>query len=330
MLLTHRACVTNVLQQSAAFPFRPRDRVLAVAPFSHATGFSVVANAALHAGATVVTMPRFAIKEFLRLIEEHRITAAIVVPPIVLALAKHPAVDHYDVSSLEWIGCGAAPLGAGLQQACAERLGRPVLQGYGMTEVTAGAALWPLSVPVVPGAAGQLLPGVQARIVDPTSGLDLGSGETGELWLRSPAAMVGYRRDAVATAATVDADGWLHTGDIARIDADGALFVVDRLKELIKVKAFQVAPAELEALLRTHPAIAEAAVVGIPDERAGERPKAFVVRASGVALTAAEVLAYVADRVAPHKRVHAVEFVDAIPTSPAGKTLRRMLRDHPR
>jgi acyl-CoA synthetase (AMP-forming)/AMP-acid ligase II len=327
VMLTHRACVTNVLQQLAAFPLLPRDRVLAVAPFSHAIGFSVVANAALHAGATVVTVPRFEIEAFLRLVEQHRITATIVAPPIVLALAKHPAVDHYDLSSLEWVGCGAAPLGAGLQQACADRLGRPVVQGYGMTEVTAGAALWPLDTPVVPGAAGHLLPGVQARIVDLASGFDLGPGETGELWLRSAAAMAGYFRDAAATAATVDPDGWLHTGDIARIDADGALFVVDRVKELIKVKGFQVAPAELEALLRTHPGIAEAAVVGIPDERAGERPKAFVVRASGVALTTEEVVAYVAERVAPHKRVHAVEFIDAIPTSPAGKTLRRMLRD---
>jgi acyl-CoA synthetase (AMP-forming)/AMP-acid ligase II len=171
------------------------------------------------------------------------------------------------------------------------------------------------------------MPGVQARVVDLASGVDLGPDETGELWLRSPAVMAGYRRDAAATAATVDADGWLRTGDIARIDADGALFVVDRVKELIKVKGFQVAPAELEALLRTHPGIAEAAVVGVPDERAGERPKAFVVQASGVGLTADEVVAYVAERVAPHKRVHTVEFVDVIPTSPAGKTLRRVLRD---
>ena len=172
-----------------------------------------------------------------------------------------------------------------------------------------------------------LLPGVRARIVHPTTGSDLGPGEAGELWLRSPAAMVGYLHDDAATAATVDSDGWLHTGDIARIDADGAVFVVDRVKELIKVKGFQVAPAELEAVLRTHPGIADAAVVGVPDEQAGERPKAFVVRAGGVPVGADEIVSYVAERVAAHKRVHDVEFVDAIPTSPAGKTLRRMLLD---
>jgi len=168
---------------------------------------------------------------------------------------------------------------------------------------------------------------VRARIVHPTTGSDLGPGETGELWLRSAAAMTGYINDSLATAATVDADGWLHTGDIARINADGAVFVVDRVKELIKVKGFQVAPAELEAVLRTHPSIADAAVIGVPDERAGERPKAFVVPAGDVPVGADEILAYVAERVAAHKRVHDVEFVDAIPTSPAGKTLRRMLRD---
>jgi len=152
--LTHRACVANVLQQSAAFRYSTIGRVLAVAPFFHAVGFAVIANAALHAGAAVVTMPRFEIETFLRLVEHHRITATVVVPPIVQALATHPAVDRYDLSSLAWIGCGAAPLDAALQQACARRICRPVVQGYGMTEVTAAAALWPLDTPVTPGAAG--------------------------------------------------------------------------------------------------------------------------------------------------------------------------------
>ena len=326
VMLSHRACVANVLQQRAAFTLFPDDRTIAVAPFFHATGFGVVANGAIYAGASVVTMPRFDLEAFLGLIEEHRATAMVVVPPIVLALAKHPAVDRYDLSSLRWVGCGAAPLGAELQEACARRLGRPVVQGYGMTEVTAGVAICEVGAPVRAGAAGQLLPNVQARIVDLESGSDRGPGEVGELWLRGPSTMAGYLRNPEATAATLDADGWLHTGDLARIDPDGALFIVDRLKELIKVKAFPVAPAELEAVLRAHPAIAEAAVVPVPDERAGEVPKAFVVRAGDVALSAEEVMAYVAERVAPHKRVRHVEFIDAIPTSPAGKTLRRLLK----
>ena len=323
VMLTHRACVANVLQQRAAIRLDPADRSLAVAPFFHATGFGVVANGALHAGATIVTMPRFDVEGFLGLIQNLRITGLVVVPPIVLALARHPAVDRYDLSSLRWIGCGAAPLGAELQEACARRLGLPVLQGYGMTELTATAAVWEIGSPVTPGAAGRLLPGVRARVVDVTTGADLGPGEAGELWLHTPSMMAGYRHNPEATAATIDGEGWLHTGDIARVDADGALFVVDRLKELIKVKGFQVAPAELEALLRAHPAVADAAVAGVPDERAGEAPKAFVVRAGSI--TAEEVVAYVAERVAPHKRLGSVEFVDAIPTSPAGKTLRRVL-----
>ena len=326
VMLTHRACVANVLQLRAAIPSGPGDRMLAVAPFFHAVGFSAVANVTVHAGATVVTMPRFDLEGFLGAVQEHRISSVVVVPPIVLALARHPAVDRYDLSSLRWVVCAAAPLRAELQQACARRLGRPVLQGYGMTEVTAGAAVWDLDTPVRHGAAGRLLPGVQARIVDPATGTDLGPDEAGELWLRGPATMAGYLRNPEATAATIDAEGWLRTGDIARIDGDGALFVVDRLKELIKVKGFQVAPAELEAVLRTHPGVTDAAVVPIPDERAGEVPKAFVVRADDT-VTAEEIIAYVAAQVAAHKRLREVEFVDAVPTSPTGKILRRLLRD---
>jgi acyl-CoA synthetase (AMP-forming)/AMP-acid ligase II len=325
VMLTHRACVANVLQQQPAFTLNTQDRALAVAPFFHATGLGVVANANLHAGATVVTMPKFDVEAFLGLIQRHRISTMVVVPPVVLALAKHPAVDRYDLSSLRWVGCGAAPLGAELQEACASRLGCPVLQGYGMTELTAAAAIWPVGTQVTAGAVGKLLPGVRARVVDLTTGAGLGPGEVGELWIRSVSMMAGYLGNPDATAATVDAGGWLHTGDIAHIDADGAVFVVDRVKELIKVKGFQVAPAELEAVLRAHPDVAEAAVVPVPDERAGEVPKAFVVRAGTAAIRADDLMAYVAERVAPHKRLREVEFIDAVPTSPSGKTLRRLL-----
>ena len=327
VVLTHRALVANVLQQRCSVPYSEQDRVLAVAPFFHATGFCVVANGVLYDGGTVITMPRFDLEQMLGLIQTHRITATVVVPPIVLALAKHPAVDDYDLSSLRWLACGAAPLGAELQQACAQRLDRPVLQGYGMTELTAGIAIWPLDRTVKPGAAGRVLPGVRARVVDPVTGADLPPGGTGEILWHSPSAMTGYLGDPAATAAALDAEGWVHSGDIGRIDPDGAVWVVDRAKELIKVKGFQVAPAELEAVLRTHPDIQEAAVVAMPDERAGERPKAFVVRTG--ALTAEDVLAWVAERVAPHKRLGAVEFIEAVPTSPSGKTLRRLLRTQP-
>ena len=245
-------------------------------------------------------------------------------PPIVLALAKHPAVDRYDLSSLRFLACGAAPLGAELQQACARRLGCPVVQGYGMTELTAGVAIWPVDLPVRPGAAGRLLPGFEARVVDVGTGARRAARRARRAVVAQPVGHDRVPRRPGRHRAAIDADGWVHSGDIGRIDPDGALFVLDRLKELIKVKGFQVAPAELEAVLRTHPNIAEAAVVPMPDERAGERPKAFVVRVGE--LDAEEVMAYVAQRVAPHKRLGAVEFIDAVPTSPAGKTLRRLLR----
>jgi acyl-CoA synthetase (AMP-forming)/AMP-acid ligase II len=323
VLLTHRACLTNVLQMLTSSPVTPDDRILAVAPFFHAVGLVVLAGRALFGGATLVTLPRFDVTGFLAALQEHRVTQTVVVPPIVLALAKHPAVGQYDLSSLEWVGCGAAPLGPELQQAAADRIGCPVGQGYGMTEATAGIALWPVGAPVVPGSSGRLLPGIRARITDPGTGADRSPGEAGELWVRTPATMTGYLANPGATAATIDEDGWLHTGDIARFDATGNLFIVDRVKELIKVKGFQVAPAELEALLRTHPAVADAAVIGVPDEQAGERPRAYVVRAGQV--TAEDLIEYVAARVAPYKRIDQVAFTDAIPTSPSGKTLRRLL-----
>ncbi len=325
VMLTHRAMVANVAQSEVALATDDSDRWIAVAPFFHAVGFSVIASVALHSGGTVVTMPRFDPVGFVELVERHRITTAIVVPPIIAALAKHPCVDAADLSSLRRIGCGAAPLGGELQEACAGRTGCPVRQGYGMTEAVAAIALADFATPTVPGSVGRLLPGVEARIVDVDTGADLGPDGEGELWVRGPQLMSGYLANAGATAATVDADGWLHTGDIARFDDGGQLRIVDRLKELIKVKGFQVPPAELEAILRAHPAVADAAVIPIPDERAGEVPKAFVVRAGGSAVSAEQLVAHVADRVAPHKRIREVAFVEAIPTSPAGKTLRRLL-----
>ena len=314
VMLTHRACIANVVQTVAALQIGPDDRTLAVAPFSHAVGWGVVANCALRTGATVVTLPRFEPHAFLGAIQEHRITQTVVVPPVVLALARHPAVADYDLSSLNWLACGAAPMGADLQRECMARLGIPVVQGFGMTEVVATIAADRVDTPVTAGSCGHLLPGVQARI-DP---------ESGELWIRSPALMTGYLGRPDATAATVDAEGWLHTGDVAHFDENGALFVVDRIKELIKVKAFQVAPAELEAVLRAHPAVADAAVIGIPDERSGEVPKAFVVARTPV--SADELRAHVAAKVAPYKQVREVEFIDAVPVSLSGKILRRLLR----
>jgi len=323
VMLTHRSIVTNVAQMQVALDQNPDDRAMAVAPFFHAVGLNVIAGVTLRTGGMIVTMPRFDLEAYFGLIETHRLTISVVVPPIVLAMARHPAADRFDLSSLRLVGCGAAPLAADLQQDCETRIGCPVGQGYGMTEAVAAMTLVDMHAPIAPGSCGVLLPGMEARIVDVMTGEDLPADATGELWVRGPQLMTGYLGNPTATAATVDADGWLRTGDLTRIDVDGNVFVEDRLKELIKVKGMQVAPAEVEAVLRTHPAVADAAVIPIPDDRAGERPKAVVVAAGSA--SAAEILAHVAARLAAHKCPREIAFVDAIPTSPSGKILRRLL-----
>jgi acyl-CoA synthetase (AMP-forming)/AMP-acid ligase II len=324
--LSHRANVANVVQLEVVLDLTERDTLVAVAPFFHALGFTALMNTGLAAGATVVSLPRFDLEAFLQAIQDHRATMTVIVPPIALALARHPAVDRYDLSSLRFVGCGAAPLGKEIEEECEARLGCAFHQGYGMTEATAGIAISTMAEPERNrhGQAGILLPGTEARVVDPETGADLATGGTGEIWIRGPQLMSGYLNRPDATAETIDADGWLHTGDIGRVDDEGRLYITDRMKELIKYKAFQVAPAELEALLCSHPAVAAAAVIGAPDEEAGEVPTAFVVLHGEVSDD--ELMAWVAERVAPHKRIRRVERVDAIPCSPSGKILRRELR----
>jgi acyl-CoA synthetase (AMP-forming)/AMP-acid ligase II len=322
VMLTHRNLVANLCQTDQLLAQGSRDRVIAVLPLYHIYGLTVLMCGAVRKGATLVTMPRFDLEEFLRLIQDYQITQAFLVPPIILALAKHPLVDKYDLSSLETVLSGAAPLDSTLEAAAAARIGTLVTQGWGLTE-TSPVATTNLGSEPRPGSVGRLIPNTLCRVVDPASGADLPVGETGELVLAGPQIMKGYLGRPGETAGMLDPDGWLHTGDLGYIDGEGYLYVVDRVKELIKYKGLQVAPAELEAVLLTHPAIADAAVVRVPDEEAGEVPKAFVVARSP--LTEAEVMAYVAERVAPFKKVRMVEFVDEIPKAPSGKILRRVL-----
>ncbi|RCH65404.1 4-coumarate--CoA ligase family protein [Streptomyces sp. SDr-06] len=330
VMLTHRSIATNLAQLHPLVPMVPGERILAVLPFFHIYGMTALLNAPLRCGATVVVLPRFDLDQFLGTIERHRITGLYVAPPIVLALAKHPAVARYDLSSLEYVVSAAAPLDARLAAACSARLGLPpVRQAYGMTELSPGTHTVPLSAPnPPPGAVGKLLPSTEMRILrldDPAR--DAGPGEEGEVAIRGPQVMKGYLGRPDATAALIDADGWVHTGDVGRVDDDGWLYVVDRVKELIKYKGFQVAPADLEALLLTHPAVADAAVIGVYDADGNEVPKAYVVRQPlAPDLSADEVMAYVAERVAPYKKVRRVEFVESVPRAASGKILRRELR----
>ena len=327
VMLTHRNLVANVLQTAAARPLGPEDVVVGVLPFFHSYGQTVVMNMTLRYGATVVTIPRFDLEQYLTLSQEHGATLAYVAPPLVLALAKHPLVADYDLSTLRSMLSGAAPLDAELARACSERLGCEVVQGYGLTEVSPVSHVTPIGAPLRPGSIGPLAPGTEARIVDVATGEDVEQGESGELLLRGPQVMKGYLNDERATAEAF-VDGWLRTGDVGSADADGWFTIVDRIKELIKVKGFQVAPAELEALLLTHPAVADACVIGVPDEESGEIPKGFVVLQGDATLE--ELMAYVAERVTPHKRIRRLEVIDAVPKSPSGKILRRVLAERER
>jgi acyl-CoA synthetase (AMP-forming)/AMP-acid ligase II len=331
VMLTHRSIATNLAQLEPTIPMGPGDRVLAVLPFFHIYGLTALMNAPLRQGATVVVLPRFEIDQFLSAVEKHRINALYVAPPIVLALAKHPAVERYDLSSLEYVVSAAAPLDARLAEACSARLGLPpVRQAYGMTELSPGTHVVPLdATDAPPGTVGRLLPNTEMRLLsldDPAK--DAAPGEEGEIAIRGPQVMKGYLGRPDATAAMIDPDGWVHTGDVGRVDEDGWLFVVDRVKELIKYKGFQVAPAELEALLLTHEAVADAAVIGVYDRDGNEVPKAYVVRQPGANhLSGDDIIAFVAGKVAPYKKIRRVEFIDGVPRAASGKILRRELRE---
>ena len=329
VMLTHRNLVANVAQTLGAIPSASDERLMAVLPFFHIYGMQCMMNCGLRAGATVVTLPRFDLEQFLRAHQDYRITRSFVAPPIVLALAKHPMVDKFDLSHLRLVNSGAAPLKAELAAEASERLGCEVIQGYGMTELSPVSHLTPPGW-FKPGSVGISAPSTQTKIADPLTGADLGTGQEGEVWVRGPQVMAGYLNNPQATAATIDEDGWLHTGDLGYVDADGHLYVVDRLKELIKYKGFQVPPAELEAVLLRHPDVADAAVIGLPDDEAGEIPAGYVVLRPGAAASPEEIMQFVAGEVAHYKQIRRLEVIDAIPKSAAGKILRRVLRDSAR
>jgi acyl-CoA synthetase (AMP-forming)/AMP-acid ligase II len=328
VMLTHASVGLNLRQVAALRAMTPDDRVVAVLPFFHIYGMTALMNLPLQAGATVVVLPRFDLDQFLTVLERQRITKVFVAPPVVVVLAKHPAVAGHDLSAVDSIVSAAAPLDAEVAGVAGARLGVAITQAYGMTELSPGTHLVPIAQEAAapPGTVGKLVPSAEARLVDVTTGADVGPGEEGEIWIRGPQRMKGYFGRQEETDTMIDAEGWLHTGDIGRVDDDGWWFVVDRVKELIKYKGYQVAPAELEAVLLASPDVADAAVIGVYDERGDEVPKAFVVRAPGSAATEDDVLAFAAARTAPYKRVRRVEFVEAIPKAASGKILRRELR----
>lgn len=326
VMLTHKNLVANLVQITGHIPMYEKDVSFAVLPFFHIYGMVVIMSHTLANGATAVTVPRFDMVQMLELVQTHKISVLYLVPPIVLGLAKHPVVEQYDLSSARLVFSGAAPLSGELAEAASKRIGCTVSQGYGMTELSPVSHSTPMDE-YRAGSVGTLVANTEARLVEPGSGKDVKElGERGELWIRGPQVMKGYFGQEGATASTIDKDGFLHTGDIATMDGDGHFFIVDRLKELIKYKGFQVPPAELEAIIVNLPGVADAAVIGIPDDEAGELPKAFVVKTPDSTLTEESLKAAVASHVASYKQVRLVEFIDAIPKSASGKILRRELR----
>lgn len=332
VMLTHWNLVAMLRQLEATESFSGDDTMVCVVPMYHLYGLHVVVNQGLSQGATIVTLPRYDLDQFLQVLEQYKVSIAPLVPPLVLALARVPQVDLHNLSALRLIHCGAATLAVDVARACTARLGCEIRYGYGLTEVSPlSHASVADSAKQTSGSVGYCLPNTECRIIDYLSGAELDADQQGEICLRGPQVMKGYLGNPEATAEMIDSEGWLRTGDVGYCDADGQLFVVDRIKELIKTNGRQVAPAELEAILLSHASIADAAVIPIQDELAGEVPKAFVVwRGEKNDSVGEEILGFVAGRVAPYKRLRSVELIGEIPKSPAGKILRRVLVERER
>ncbi|RMY99803.1 hypothetical protein D0862_06970 [Hortaea werneckii] len=334
--ITHLNYIANCMQTEYMAALAPdygekvkRAKVLSFLPMYHAYGQTYHCVTCPGRGVPVYVMRKYDFVEMLRCIEKFQITGLNLVPPIAVALTKRPEVKDFDLSSVESAGCGAAPLGreSAVEFDRVVAQGRFQLrQGWGMTEITCSAIGWDPRHDLDSPAVGELNPNIEGMIVD-DAGHEVGVGQRGEFWVRGPNVMKGYWRKAEATKETKTDDGWLKTGDIAFRDKDGLIYMVDRKKELIKVKGNQVAPAELEALLLDHPAVQDAAVVGVTI-RGEELPRAYIVPQAEQNATPENIGQWLAKQVAPHKRLAGgVKFTDVIPKNPSGKILRKALRE---
>ncbi|XP_047325501.1 4-coumarate--CoA ligase 1-like [Impatiens glandulifera] len=335
VMLTHKGLVTSVAQQvdgdNPNLYIHSEDVMMCVLPLFHIYSLNSVLLCGLRVGAAILIMQKFDITSFLELIQKYKVSIGPFVPPIVLAIAKSPVVDKYDLSSIRTVMSGAAPLGKELEDAVRLKFPNAKLgQGYGMTEAGPVLAMCLAfakePVEIKSGACGTVVRNAEMKIVDPETAESLPRNQPGEICIRGDQIMKGYLNDPESTEMTIDKEGWLHTGDIGYIDEDEELFIVDRLKELIKYKGFQVPPAELEALLVNHSDISDAAVVGMKDDSAGEVPVAFVVKSNGTNITEDEIKQYISKQVVFYKRIGKVFFVDSIPKAPSGKILRKDLR----
>ncbi|VVA91992.1 unnamed protein product [Arabis nemorensis] len=305
------------------------ERFICTVPMFHIYGLALFATGLLAYGSTIVVLSKFEMHEMMSSIGKYKATFLPLVPPILVAMINgaDQIKAKYDLSSIHTVLCGGAPLSKEVTEGFMEKYPTvKILQGYGLTESTGiGASTDTVEEGRRYGTAGKLSASMEGRIVDPVTGQMHGPNHTGELWLKGPSIMKGYFSNEEATSSTLDSEGWLRTGDLCYIDEDGFIFVVDRLKELIKYKGYQVPPAELEALLLTHPEISDAAVIPFPDREVGQFPMAYIVRKTGSNLSEKSIMEFVAKQVAPYKRIRKVAFVSSIPKNPSGKILRKDL-----
>ncbi|KAK6097686.1 hypothetical protein MT418_001783 [Batrachochytrium dendrobatidis] len=329
VILTHRNIIANVLQihETLVVARTGADEVwLGLLPFFHVYALTTSLHSAVYEGIPIIVMASFDFALLLKTIQTYKVSTVHIVPPIALALAYHPAVDMFDLSSVKYITSAASPLSKDIIEALINRLHTYVIQGYGLTETSPAISLGTASM-TIRDSHGYFLSNIEARVIDTETGKELGVGEQGELCVRGPNVMKGYFNNHEATAASIDSDGYFHTGDVAIVHESGEFTVMNRIKELIKYMGIQVAPAELEEKLLQYPKIADAAVIGRPDELSGEVPVAYVVLKPGVTCTEDEIKSFIAKNVASHKLLRGgVVFIEKIPRAPTGKCLRRILQ----
>ncbi|MDR5682691.1 MAG: long-chain fatty acid--CoA ligase [Armatimonadota bacterium] len=325
-ILTHRNLVCNTAQAIAWFPnIDPAgERSMAVVPFFHSYGMTAVMNFSVWTGTTIILVPRFDQEMVLDAVAKHRPTLFHGVPTMYMALLNNPKLGRYDLRSIRACISGAMALPQEVQRRWEEATGGRLVEGYGLTEASPITHCNPVFGHRKAGSIGVPFPDTDARVVDPDSGRPLSTNEVGELAIRGPQVMQGYLNRPDETA-NVLREGWLFTGDMARMDEDGFFYIVDRKKEMINVGGLKVFPRDVEEVLYTHPAVREAAAIGVPDPARGEVVKAFVVLKEGATATADEIIAFCRERLTGYKVPRVVEFREALPKTLIGKILRRAL-----
>ncbi len=329
VILTHSNLIANAMQNAVWFGWNHEDTIIAVLPFCHSWGGCACLNSPVYSGARVIIVPRFESETLLAAIERERATVMYGAASMFNSLVNSPAISNYDLSSLRYVKSGAMPISPEIRERWQRLTGVAMVLGYGLSEASPETHNSPPGK-IISGTIGIPFTDTDARIVDEETGrVELPPGQRGELVVRGPQVMRGYLNRPDDTREALR-DGWLHTGDLSVMDEAGYFRILDRKKETIKYKGYTITPAEVEAILYEHSAVSECAVVAKPDDLAGEIPKAYVALKAGCTATAAELIEFCAQRIAPYKRIREVEFIEEIPKTPVGKPLRSVLREKER